>query len=281
MKRTILAIIIAAAAWGANAQESVNALANSLAPDTYTNEFLDTVNVKKSLVLNDYAMVGVHYGVGLSQVMWNPSQEQEMLFIPKNFGVTFTKYGQMFGMPFFALKAGVFYAQEGYQFKYDEEYDYTYKIEGAEKAILDVLEVPMLFQVHIDSWKFKFMVELGFYAGYRLGIQRFPGKTGNVSPSMEHSFTETDRRMDYGIKGGGGIALVFDPFEFHITASYKHSLSSLYEPDHQSEYYYRYAYPSNIIISAGVYFHLSKRSGKTKAALKKEAKDLVYGVQNN
>lgn len=281
MKRILVTILLTCVCAWVSAQESINALANSLAPDTYTNEFLDTVNVKKSLVLNDYAMVGVQYGVGLSQVMWNPTHEQEMVFIPKNFGVTFTKYGQMFGMPFFALKAGIFYAQEGYQFKYDEEYDYTYTIEGAEKALIDVVEVPMLFQVHLDSWKFKFMVEVGFYGGYRLGIQRFPGKGGMVKPELENSFTESDRRLDYGIKGGGGIALVFDPFEFHITASYKHALSTLYEPDHYSEYYYRYAYPSNIIISAGVHFHLSKRSGKTKAALKKEAKELVYGVKNN
>jgi hypothetical protein len=204
-----------------------------------------------------------------------------MVFIPKNFGVTYTKYGQMFGMPFFALKAGVFYAQEGYQFKYNEEYDYTYKIEGAEKAIMDVLEVPMLFQVHIDSWNFKIMAEVGFFGGYRLGIHRFPGKTGSVKPDVEHSFIDTDRRIDYGIKGGVGMALVFDPIEVHFNVSYKHSLSSIYEPDHASQYYYRYAYPMNLIVSAGVHYQISKRTGKTKAALKKEAKELVYGIEGN
>ena len=58
---------------------------------------------------------------------------------------------------------------------------------------------------------------------------------------------------------------------------YKHSLSSLYEPDHYSEYYYRFAYPSNIIISAGIHFQLTKRTGQTKAELKKMAKEMVYG----
>ncbi len=245
--------------------------------DTLTNEFLDTLTVRKSLVVNDYSLIGVQYGAGLSQVLWNPRQEQSMVIIPVNFGVTYTKYGQMFAMPFFAFKAGLFYAKEGYQFEYNEEYDWTYKIEGAEKAILDVVEVPLLFQFHYDTWNFKIIAELGCYGGYRLGIHRFPGKTGSVKPEMEHSFTETDRRFDYGLKGGAGIAFVFDPLEFHITASYKHSLSSLYTPDHNSQYYYRFAYPSNIIISAGVYFQLSKRTGKTKAALKNEAKDLIYG----
>jgi len=60
-------------------------------------------------------------------------------------------------------------------------------------------------------------------------------------------------------------------------AIYKHSFGSLYDPDHYSEYYYRFAYPMNITVSAGVHIHLSKRTGKTKAALRKEARDLVYG----
>lgn len=271
MKRLLSLIFILAAFNSINAQN-----AGIFKADTLTNEYLDTLNVRKALVVNDYSLIGVQYGVGLSQVMWNPPQEQSFLFVPVNVGVTYTKYGQMFAMPFFAFKAGLFYAKEGYQFEYNEEYDWTYKIEGAEKAVLEVVEVPLLFQFHYDAWNFKIMAEVGCFGGYRLGIHRFPGKTGSVAEELEHSFTETDRRFDYGIKGGVGLALVFDPLEFHISASYKHSLSSLYEPDHYSQYYYRFAYPSNIVLSAGVHFQLSKRTGKTKAALKKEAKEIVY-----
>ena len=261
---------------GLHAQKLEKAELKTFQADTLTNEYLDTLNVRKALVVNDYSLIGVQYGVGLSRVMWNPPQEQSMLFVPVNFGVTYTRYGQMFAMPYFAFKAGLFYAKEGYQFEYNEEYDWTYKVEGAEKAILEVVELPLLFQFHYDSWNFKIIAEVGCYGGYRLGIQRFPGKTGNVRPELEYSFTETDRRLDYGLKGGVGLALVFDPLEFHITASYKHSLSSLYTPDHYSQYYYRFAYPSNIIVSAGIHYQLSKRTGKTKASLKKEAKAKVY-----
>ena len=250
--------------------------------DTLTNEFLDTVNVKKKLKLNDYSMIGVQYGVGLSQVMWNPSQKQDMLFMPVNFGVTFTKYGKMFGyMPYFGFQAGIFYGQEGYQFEYNEDKDYTYKIAGAEKAVIDVVEVPILSLLHFDLWHMKIIAQIGFYAGYRLSIHRYPGKTGYVLPENVRSFLPTDKRFDYGIKGGLGFGLVFDPIEIHIQAMYKHALSSLYEPDHASPYYYRFAYPSNIIISAGVHFQLSKRSGMSKAQLKKQAKEIVYGSNDS
>ena len=109
-----------------------------------------------------------------------------------------------------------------------------------------------------------------------MGIERFPGKTGYVKDEVAKSFLDSDIRFDYGIKGGLGFGLVFDPIEIHFQAMYKHSLSSLYQPDHYSEYYYRFAYPSNIIISAGVHFQLTKRSGMTKKELKNKARSIVY-----
>lgn len=198
--------------------------------------------------------------------------------MPYNVGVTYTKYGKMFGyMPYFGFQLGLLFTQEGYQFKYNEERNYTYKIEGAEKAVMDVIEAPLLAHMHIDIWNMKILANIGCYAGYRLGIERFKGNTGYVYEELVYSFTETDRRIDYGIKGGLGFGLVFDPLELHVQAMYKHSLSSLYEPDHYSQYYYRFAYPSNIIISAGLHFQLTKRTGRTKAELKKLAKEMVYG----
>lgn len=263
MKKLIILLSLIAFSIGLNAQ---------------TDEALDTINIRKKITLNDYSMIGIQYGAGLSQVIWNPSQKQDFVFIPYNFGVTFTKYGKMFGyMPYFGFQAGVFYTKEGYQFEYNEENKYTYKIEGAEKAVMDVVEVPILAHLHIDFWKMKILAEIGCYAGYRLKIERFPGKTGSVSPSVQYSFLETDNRFDYGIKGGVGLGLVFDPIEIHIKAHYKHSFSSLYEPDYYSDYYYRFAYPSNIIISAGVHFQLTKRTGSTKAELRRQAKEMVYG----
>ena len=248
--------------------------------DALTDEQLDTINVKKDLQINDYVMVGVQYGAGLSQVMWNPSQKQEMVFTPLNFGVTVTKYQKMFGyMPYFGFQAGLFYAREGYQFKYNENSGYIYRVEGAEKALIDVVEAPVLFQFHYDAWNFKIMANLGAYAGYRLGIKRFPGETGTVSEELRNSFAPHDRRWDYGLKGGVGFGLVFDPLEIHFQASYKHSFSSLYRPDYYSQYYYRFAYPSNIVVSVGVHYHLTKRSGRTKAELRQMAKDMIYNPE--
>ena len=252
--------------------------------DTLTDEFLDSYEIKKKLVLNDYSMIGIQGGVGLSQVMWNPKYRQDMILMPVNFGVLYTKYGRMFGyMPYFGFQIGLMYAQEGYQFKSDKDDPdrIPNTIQGADKAVYDVVEMPLLSHIHFDMWRMKIIANIGFYAGYRLKIHRFPYGGEFTNPAYaetENAFLETDRRWDYGIKGGLGFGLVFDPIEIHIKAMYKHSLSSLYNPDYASKYYYRYAYPSNIIISAGLHFQLTKRTGKTKSDLKKQAKDLVYGT---
>lgn len=282
MKRYLSIIILISACYLSTAQEADRLLPEGLSVESYPDEYIDSLNVKKKLVINDYTMIGLQYGVNLSQVSWNPKQSQDMVILPMNIGVTLTTYGKMFGyMPFFGFQTGFYYTREGYQFEYNEEKDYTYKIEGAEKAVYDVIEVPLLMHGHYDLWNFKIFANLGCYAGYRLGIHRFPGTTGNVSPDVEHSFIDTDRRWDYGIKGGVGFGLVFEPFEIHFQAMYKYSLGTLYDPDYYSDIYYRYAYPTNIVISAGVHFHLTKRSGKTKKELRKEAHDLVYGINRD
>lgn len=284
MKRYIIILFTTLFLTQLSAQENkgINAEITVLDVDDITDAELDTIDVRKKLVINDYSMIGVQYGAGLSQVSWNPSQKQDMVVVPYNIGITYTHYGKMFGyMPYFGLQVGLFYGQEGYQFKYNEDKDYTYTIEGAEKALMQVVEAPLLFQFHYDMWNFKILAQIGCFAGCRLSIERFPGKTGNVKDEVRHSFLETDRRMDYGIKGGVGFALVFEPVELHFQAMYKHSLASLYEPDYASKYFYRFAYPSNIVLSVGTHFHLTKRSGKTKAEIKKMARDMVFNTDSH
>ena len=283
MKKFIISFLFLAGALAANGQEKIEMedITSMEQVAALKDSDLDSIDVKQKLFINDYTMVGIQYGAGVCRTFWNPRVEQDMVFVPANIGVTYTRYGKMFGyMPFFGFQTGIFYGQDAYQFKYNEQYDYTYTIEGAEKAVIDVVEVPVLCHVHYDMWNFKLMVNIGAYAGYRLSIQRFPGKTGSVNPEYEHAFTPTDRRFDYGIKGGVGFGLVFDPIEIHINATYKHSLSSLYDPDHSSPYYYKFAYPANLVVSAGVHFQLTKRTGKTKASLKKEAREMVYNIDN-
>ena len=246
----------------------------------FSDEYLDTVKMKKAKSINDYTMIGVQYGVSLSQMRFNPTKRQGMLILPYNFGITYTRYGKMFGyMPYFGFQTGVLFGQDGYVFKKNKETgDYNESVDGATKAVYSYAEVPFLAHLHIDVWHLKLIVNLGLYAAYRLEVER---EGERLDPQYANTFYDYDRRFDYGAKAGAGIGLILDPIEFHIQATYRASLGSLYRPNYYSEYYYRFAYPSDILITAGIHIQLTKRTGKTKAALKKEAKALIYNDQEN
>lgn len=246
----------------------------------FSDEYLETVKMKKAKSINDYTMIGVQYGVSLSQMRFNPTKRQGMLILPYNFGITYTRYGKMFGyMPYFGFQTGVLFGQDGYVFKKNKETgDYNESVDGATKAVYSYAEVPLLAHLHIDVWHLKLIVNLGLYAAYRLEVER---EGERLDPQYANTFYDYDRRFDYGAKAGAGIGLILDPIEFHIQATYRASLGSLYRPNYYSEYYYRFAYPSDILITAGIHIQLTKRTGKTKAALKKEAKALIYNDQEN
>lgn len=244
----------------------------------YSDEFLDTVKIRKKLIINDYSMIGVQYGVALSQVMFNPTKKQGMLMNPVNVGVIYTRYGKMFGyMPYFGFQTGIFYGQNGYKFKIDKETgDYSENVDGATQARYTFFEVPLLAHMHMDVWHLKFIVNAGLFGGYRMSVQR----EGKIEDKYRTEFYDYDKRFEYGIKAGVGFGFFFDPVELHFQAMYRYTLGSLYKPDYKSEYYYRFAYPSDIIISAGLHFQLTRRTGKTRKMLKKEAKGLIYETRN-
>lgn len=247
-------------------------------PEGYSDTYLDTVQVKRVFEINDYSMVGVEYGVSYSRMSFNPVYTQSTLFAPNTFGVFYTKYGRMFGyLPYFGLKVGIRYSHEGYKFKENKDTKVMPKIEGATQAIIDVVEVPLMAHLHIDGLHYKLMADLGIYGGYRLNIER----TGdNVSPSLVNSFKDTDLRADYGVCGGLGAGLVFDPVEFHVNVNLRYSWGSLYEPDYVSKDYYRFAYPFDVMVTAGLYFQLTRRTGRGKAQLRREAYRQVFNPDN-
>ena len=268
---TILLLMICTFAAAKDGKPRKSVVAQALDTVSYSDEYLDTVNVKKALAINDYTLLGVHYGVGLNQMNWTPSMEQKMLFTPVNVGISWTRYGKMFGyMPYFGIQIGALYTKEGYRLKEG------YKVQGASTAVMQIIEMPVLAHIHYDFWKMKLMVNIGFYGAYRLSIQRIGDA---VRDEYEYNFTDTDYRWDYGIKGGAGFGFIFDPVEIHFNAWYKYGFGSLYKPNYYSEYYYRYATASNFVFTIGLHFQITKRIGKTNHELKKEAKALFDSKQ--
>lgn len=276
---TAAAFLAGIVSWGQTAADTLRvgfpAVDDSLkVPDTYSDIYLDTVQVNRVFEINDYSMIGVEYGVSFSRMSFNPPYTQSSLFSPNTFGIFYTRYGKMFAyLPYFGLKVGLRYSHEGYKFKENKDTQIVPNIEGATQAVMDVVEVPFMAHLHMDGLHYKVMADAGIYGGYRLNIKR----TGDhVDEAILNSFKDTDRRFDYGICGGIGFGLVFDPLEFHINANVRYSWGTIYDPDYYSKDYYRFAYPFDVMVTAGVYFQLTRRTGRGKAQLRREAYRQVF-----
>ena len=261
---TLLLLTVLAAA-GARAQEV-----------TFNVDSLVAEKPGKKALINDYVMIGVNYGVSFSNMYYSPARHNRAWqFMPNYVSVTFTKYSKMFdNIPMFGLVLGVAHGYEGFGFLRDPDTGRSQELDGAEQGTIEVFEIPALAQIHVDFHPGKIMANVGVYGGWRNSISR---SGPNLEPEFANAFRPYENRWEYGLQGGAGFALMFDPVEIHFNALVRWSWSSLYAPDYASKYYYRYAYPLDIIATVGVHFQLTKRSGKTTSALRRQAKELVYG----
>lgn len=240
----------------------------------YPDTFLDTVNVNRVFLINDYSMLGFERGVSLSRMFFNPPYKQGWRFSPEYYELTYTRYCKMFGyMPYFGLKVGAAYGHEGFLMVPNLETGYISMISGATECVYDVAEIIAMAHFHYDIGRFKLMLDAGPYGGKRLNIERI-GE--DVDEDYRFAFYDWDRRYDYGLKGGAGFALMFDPVELHINAKVRYSWSPLLDPDYRSPYYFTFAYPFDVMVTAGLHFQITRKLGKTKGMLRKEARQIVF-----
>ena len=274
MKKRLLFILLAITA-AANASAFQK---DTLVIDELPNEYLDTVKVYKKRLINDYSMIGVNYGVAFCNMSFNPSRHNRAYQIcPNHMSVMYTHYEKLFGRyANFAFHIGFEYSHEGAGFKTDPDTGEFYNnIDGANRLTMETMAVPVMAGFHVDAAPVKFQGAAGVYGGYRKSIER----SGEwLDPAFEHAFRDYEYRFDYGLEGSAGVAFMIDPVEIHLNAMIRWGWQSLYEPDYYSKYYYRYAYPLDIIVTAGIHFQLGKRTGKTSADLRKQAKEIVYGT---
>ncbi|MCQ2181531.1 MAG: hypothetical protein MJY50_05700 [Bacteroidales bacterium] len=260
----------------------------SLQAQEYSDEYLDSVAVTfRKPAINDYMTIGVNYGVTFSQQIFNPrvgSQEWPMTW--NNISVMFTRYCKLFGyMPYFGIEAGFEYAHQGFKFKQDSDKEHLValpmgtvdNISYITEEIMDVYKIPVRSKFHVDISFFRIMADLGFYGGLRRNVRR----QGIINDeTLRYEFAPYENKFDYGMEGGAGFAFIFDPIEIHFNVLAGWSWNSLYQPDSSpsqySQYYYRYANPLDIMVTAGIHFQLTKRKGKTTNDLKKEAYEAIY-----
>ena len=285
MMRTLLTLVagLMAACTVSRAQVDLEAEFFSL-PDTVSNAYLDSLSIQV-VRPNDYWMVGVYGGISLQYGFFNPTRNTQWLPQMPMYGFSVVRYYTMFGR--FANMGMEFGAQmnyEGYEFKVNKETGYRPTESGAYQVRMQVPEAFFLSHFHFDIGEyFKLMAKVGLYGGYRLNINRLLDDyyaEDTKYQQYEHAFRDYDKRWTYGVQGGVGMALMFNPFEFHLTAQIKWGWESFWKPDYASPYYYRFGYPLDAAVTFGVYYQLTPRYGHTNAQLKKLARQMVEQQQN-
>ena len=250
-------------------------------PDSVTNEYLDDTPLPKKARINDYWMVGVHGGVSLQYGYFNPPRQTSFYPNLPVWGVSITRFATMMNtFPNLGMEVGFQHNYEGYNFKEYEVDEYTYRqdIDGFHQAYMEVPEVFVLTHGHIDMGQYvKLNLKVGMYGGYRMKITRIHDPSYPVSfrPEDINAFKDTDNRWSYGVQGGLGFGLMFDPIEVHLGVQVKWGWSSFYKPDVVSPYYYRFAYPLDGAVTLGVYYQLTKRRGHSRTALRRMAREYL------
>lgn len=284
MRKTVLSIlaVLFLAALPLSAQENKKKKAVDLdeeffhLPDSVTDEWLDNEPLKKKAKINDYWIVGVHGGYSVQRGYFNPPRPVNLYFHQPVYGFSITRFATMMNtFPNLGMELGFQHNFEGYSFK---EYEsngkfYRHDIDGAYEAYMEVPEVFLLTHGHIDMGQYaKIILKAGMYGGYRTKITRIGPR---VQEGYAHAFYDNDNRWSYGVQGGLGFGLMFDPVEIHLGVQVKWGWSTYYQPDKYSEYYYRFAYPLDGAITLGVYYQLTKRRGHTRGALRRLAREVV------
>ena len=251
-------------------------------PDTITNEYLDSLKLQVRKP-NDYWMVGVYGGASLQFGYWNPSRLTIAQFQLPVYGFSLIRQFSMFGiMPYMGLEIGAQQNYEGYEFKTNKETGYRSTESGAYKAMLRVPEAFLLTHMHFDIGEhFKLLAKLGLFGGYRTSINRVldDAYKGSSYEEYQTAFRDYDLRWTYGLMGGLGMGLVFNPIEIHLNVNLKWGWGSFWQRDYASPFYYRFGYPLDGTVTLGVYYQLTPRYGHTRAQLRRPARKMMEEEQ--
>lgn len=198
----------------------------------------DTTVVVKQPKASEH-LIGIRYDYSFTGAMITPSVSPEGVNAPVNLAILYTYYHPMWSVyNYFGLQTGIRLTQYGFTSpKYSfEHFDET----------ITTLEIPLISAFHIDLGKyFRILLSIGPFAGYRF-------KT-----TKDNGFDCFDRRFDYGVVGGAGVAFRLGKIvELHLEGAFHYSFSMLFYPEKMSSEWWLYAYPWQGTVSLGLHFKI-------------------------
>ncbi len=200
---------------------------------TGTDVLAQDVSVKPVKKFHSTHMIGVRYGVNFTTAQISPDVIPGSVICPNNFGLVYTYYNDLWDMmDNFGTQVIARLGREGFTAEYIPSVKYT------------VAELDMMCNLRFNIKAFRLFANVGPYAGYRISNDR----------EDEQKWKYYDNRFDYGLIFGGGLGVMFGPFEFQLEANYKWGLSSYFHTYYYSEEYWLFAYPRVLMLSGTLYY---------------------------
>ncbi|MBR5735810.1 MAG: outer membrane beta-barrel protein [Bacteroidales bacterium] len=231
MKKTVTIIILTFLSLFASAQ-------NGEGFNPFSEEDLSILiqdsTVKEQIRFKPTGMIGIRGSYQLNGLSSTPDIGATGFNTYKNISLVYTYYSSLWNMMSnFGLQVAAKYGEWGFESSYLESEHFRYA------------ELSMLSQFHFDFSRFRFLVGIGPYAGYRLS-----------SLKENDTWDQYDNRFDFGLMGGAGFAVIFGPFELQLEADYQYSLSSIYNANKYSDEYWVTVCPKNILLNVTLFYHL-------------------------
>lgn len=173
---------------------------------------------------------GVFGGIATGSARFMPVQETKQVFGLTNFGLSWRYYS----LPRFvgAVGADIEFLQRGFSYGYTystffdengiEQRDYSYYTRQ-----LNSIMVPLVWQPHIYLAKnhLRLYLEAAITFSYNFGGE-YEYDDNDFSGKYDWRL-ERDNRLNYGLAGGGGFALLFGRYELGFRARYYYGYADL------------------------------------------------------
>ncbi|MDR1406353.1 MAG: PorT family protein [Prevotellaceae bacterium] len=193
--------------------------------------------------------IGATSGYGINTMSSTRNEELGSTSSFKNYGLVYKYYsGKWVG-----IQAGINYAEKGYMRTAREYYDLQdlekgYDLINMSSRHFQLIDIPFVTQFHYELWKLRAVANAGIYGSYILRSQSVALQPG-VQPD-NNDF----HKFDYGLRFGGGLALMLHPLEIQVEFAYAVGLGYIYNPNASGAVIYSRL--SQMLVSATVFFTL-------------------------
>lgn len=161
---------------------------------------------------------GIRGGYGISTASYEPYMGDIKSVSGIDFGVAYKLYAEKYMGTQIELSS----IQTGYQLA-----DTTY----TGRAV----ELPLMAQGFLRFGGFRVFLNAGVFGSYIISQDIEKPDDSGIMHTQSYSFTDRDKRFDYGILGGGGFAFQLKKIELQIEARYQYGFGYIMKPRYKAD----------------------------------------------